>query len=129
MSPGQSTLRFDGPDMTDRDNGRLADQFGRILGLMKDGNWRSLRAISRMLGYPEASVSAQLRHARKPRFGSYTVQRTRDADSGTWFYRVLAADPSSTPTPKQRKAATRIAELTAEVAALKAKLQAVGVNP
>jgi hypothetical protein len=59
--------------------------------------WRSLAEIARATRYPEASVSAQLRHLRKSRFGGYRVRkRLRRSESGerefqrgpTWEYRV-----------------------------------------
>jgi len=51
--------------------------------------WHTLEYLSRTLGYPEASISAQLRHLRKPRFGSYVVEKRRRANAGLWEYRVL----------------------------------------
>jgi len=36
---------------------------------MIDGTWRSLSDIREALGYPEASISAQLRHLKKGKFG------------------------------------------------------------
>jgi hypothetical protein len=60
--------------------------------------WRTLGEIARVTRYPEASVSAQLRHLRKQRFGGYRVKkRLRRSDAGereiqrgpTWEYRVL----------------------------------------
>lgn len=35
-----------------------------VLKFMQDGNWHTLRQISKHCGYPEASVSAQLREFR-----------------------------------------------------------------
>jgi len=52
-------------------------------------HWFTLKYLSRMFGYPEDSVSAQLRHLRKPKFGSYIVEKRRRAGEGTWEYRVL----------------------------------------
>ena len=54
--------------------------------------WRTLAEISKALDYPEASVSAQLRHLRKERFGAYQVDKRRRT-SGTWEYRVLPPPP------------------------------------
>lgn len=70
---------------------RLRTQFLRVRGLMLDGAWRTLEEIARGTGDPIASISAQLRHLRKPRFGSYTVERrVRYEDSdGLYEYRVL----------------------------------------
>ena len=59
----------------------------RVFELMKDGRPRSLRVIARQTGDPEASVSAQLRHLRKPRFGSYKVDK-RPEGGGLYYYRV-----------------------------------------
>jgi hypothetical protein len=59
--------------------------------------WRTLGEIARATRYPEPSVSAQLRHLRKSRFGGYRVKkrlRRGDADEReiqrgpTWEYRV-----------------------------------------
>ena len=52
--------------------------------------WRSLSEIASHTGFPEASISAQLRHLRKPRFGSFGVsKRRRQTGGGTWEYRVI----------------------------------------
>ena len=51
--------------------------------------WRSLAEIAAHTGFPEASVSAQLRHLRKPRFGGFEVSKRRRVEAqGTWEYRV-----------------------------------------
>jgi len=55
---------------------------------MKDGTWRTLAEISETTGDPPASVSAQLRHLRKPRFGGYTVDR-RHMGGGLYQYRLV----------------------------------------
>lgn len=56
---------------------------------MRDEHWRTLSEIAQVLGYPEASISAQLRHLRKPDFGSYLVDKRRRPNSpGYWEYRV-----------------------------------------
>ena len=67
---------FNGPEYVPaRDDTRLRSQAMRIFMLMRDGNWRTLGEIARVTDYPEASISAQLRHFRKPRFGEVDVQR------------------------------------------------------
>jgi hypothetical protein len=76
------------------DGGRLARQYDKIMSLMADRNWRTLHEISAALGYSEASISAQLRHAKKPQFGSWRMEKQRrknelGLDSGTWEYRIL----------------------------------------
>jgi len=77
----------------DLDGKRISDQHTRIRRFMlranELGQWMSLAEISLNLGYPEGSISAQLRHLRKKRFGEYRVEkRRRVAVKGTWEYRV-----------------------------------------
>jgi hypothetical protein len=59
--------------------------------LMSDGYWRTLDEIAHATGDPHASISAQLRHLRKPRFGAYVVEkRHRGAPArGLYEYRLL----------------------------------------
>src|SRR5271163_38952 len=39
--------------------------------------WLTLHELARLTGYGEASVSAQLRHLRKPEYGGYVVEKRR----------------------------------------------------
>lgn len=85
------TRRYDGPVYDPaRDNERLDGQRARIRTLMLDGKWRTLAAIAEATGDPQSSVSAQLRHLRKPRFGSHVVDK-RHVGGGLFEYRVTAA--------------------------------------
>lgn len=61
------------------DQVRLRGQQLRIWELMRDGNWRTLGEIEAATGDPQASISAQLRHLRKPCYGSHIVKRQRRA--------------------------------------------------
>ena len=70
------------------DNRRLAKQHLRIFELMRDGEWRTVHDISMRTGDPEPSISAQLRHFRKERFGAHTVER-RHLGRGLNEYRLL----------------------------------------
>ena len=81
--------RFDGPDVTVEDTARLTGQIERIYALMEDGAWRTLEEIEAATGAPQASISAQLRHLRKRRFGSHAIAKRRRTQ-GTWEYRVDA---------------------------------------
>lgn len=84
--------RFDGSDFDPHlDQARLGAQLQRIKSLMVDGVWRTLPEIKLATGDPEASISAQLRHLRKSRFGSWTVERRRrgEPSRGCWEYRLL----------------------------------------
>jgi hypothetical protein len=82
---------FDGADyVPERDDERLGKQCQRIFALMKDGLWRSLPDIEQITGDPQPSISAQLRHFRKPRFGAHIVERRR-GDNSLYEYRLLPA--------------------------------------
>lgn len=86
--------RFNGADyQPPRDHARLRGQILDIFLLMKDGRWRTLNEISGATGHPAASVSAQLRHLRKDRFGGHTINREY-IDNGLYRYQLLLAEPS-----------------------------------
>lgn len=83
---------FNGPDYDPvHDFERLSNQHNRVREAMMDGSWKTLAEISALTGDPPASISAQLRHLRKPRFGSHTIEkRTRgERTSGLYEYRLL----------------------------------------
>jgi hypothetical protein len=81
--------RFDGPAyVPERDDARLSGQIERVYRLMRDGEWRTLDEIARATGDPQASVSAQLRHLRKARFGGHRVDREYDG-AGLHRYRLI----------------------------------------
>ncbi|MGB6198951.1 MAG: hypothetical protein WA871_12335 [Candidatus Acidiferrales bacterium] len=63
--------------------------------------WLTLTEISRMTRYGEASISAQLRHLRKPVFGGFRVEkrrregeeidmRSKPSAPGKWEYRIVS---------------------------------------
>lgn len=80
---------FNGPDfIVARDGQRLGAQIERVQHLMADEVWRSLASIAEVTGDPQASISAQLRHLRKPRFGAHTVLR-RYVSNGLYEYQLL----------------------------------------
>lgn len=81
---------FNGADyVPERDDVRLIPQHERIKAYMMDGRWRTLAAIAAATNTPEASVSAQLRHLRKARFGSHTIEREH-IGGGLYQYRMAA---------------------------------------
>ncbi len=85
--------RFDGSDyVRSRDDARLSKQYLRVFDLMKDGRPRSLVLIAKTTGDPPASVSAQLRHMRKPRFGGHTVEKEYRVH-GIYHYRLIVRQP------------------------------------
>jgi len=81
--------KFNGSDYDHaRDSARLTNQLDRIFKLMADGEYRSLSEISKATGDHESSISAQLRHLRKPRFGSHTVNKNYIGD-GLFKYQLI----------------------------------------
>ena len=81
-------VKFDGSDYEpERDNPRLKGQLERVFKCMLDGEWKSLRKIERVTGDGQASVSAQLRHLRKERFGKHKVEK-RYRGSGLYEYKL-----------------------------------------
>ena len=80
---------FDGPEyIPERDWERLTTQVGRVFNCMRDKRWRTLREIAQATNDPEASISAQLRHLRKERFGHHTVNR-KHVKNGLYRYQVI----------------------------------------
>ena len=85
-------MRFNGADyQPERDDARLTGQILRIWNVVIDGRWHTLKELSAKTNDPEASISAQLRHLRKPRFGGYIVERDY-IQNGLYKYRVLPKD-------------------------------------
>lgn len=83
------TSHFNGADYKhERDSKRLTNQYNRIFNLMADGKFRSLSEIAALTGHHESSISAQLRHMRKPRFGSHTVNRSYKG-KGLYEYQLI----------------------------------------
>ena len=83
---------FDGSDYNPEfDDKRLRGQVKRVFQLMKDGQWRTLAEIESATGDPQASISAQLRHLRKKRFGSHALfKRSRgNRNVGLWEYQLI----------------------------------------
>lgn len=86
--------RFAGDDYSPaRDDMRLTGQLLRIWRVVQDGAWRSLSDIAAATGDPQASVSAQLRHLRKPKFGGHAVERNYRGN-GLYLYRVIPNNTS-----------------------------------
>lgn len=90
--------KFDGPDYDPVfDAERLNTQLRRIYNLMIDGSWRTLSEIASVTGDHESSISAQLRHLRKPKHGSHVVNKQRRGDpaAGLYEYQVLSPVPKA----------------------------------
>ena len=94
VRPSIQPLRFNGPAYEAKhDQKRLTGQILRVYTLMQDARWRTLAEIEKTTGDPPASVSAQLRHLRKERFGSHAVDKRPRGDRvrGLWEYRLRLA--------------------------------------
>jgi hypothetical protein len=78
------------------DDARLTGQIKRVFECMKDGVFRTLGEIERTTGDPQASISAQLRHLRKSRFGGHIVsKRPRgERSQGLFEYQLIVNDGS-----------------------------------
>jgi hypothetical protein len=84
-----------GPDFDPLlDSDRIQKQMERIREVMllasEANKWLTLAEIEQVTRYPQASISAQLRHLRKDAFGSYIVRKRRrePAYRGIWEYLV-----------------------------------------
>lgn len=84
-----------GPDYDpELDGERVAKQMETIRDFMlRHEGFLTLSEIEVATGYPPASISAQLRHLRKERFGLHLVEKRRrgDGKAGLWEYRVHPA--------------------------------------
>lgn len=99
-------MRFNGSDyIPEIDDKRLSAQHLRIKNLMLDNRWRTLAEISKITNDPETSVSSHLRHLRKPRFGSFVVEkRSRlDRSVGLFEYRVSPPGTKSSHATGERR--------------------------
>jgi len=83
---------FNGPAYSPKhDDARLTGQILRVFSFMKDAQYHTLDEIAVATGDPAASVSAQLRHLRKDRFGAHRIdkQPRGDRKNGLWEYRLI----------------------------------------
>ena len=84
-----------------------------MLSAAECDTWLTLEQLARVTGYPQASISAQLRHLRKEEYGSYRLEKRcrklvkfaagvdmRGASGPVWEYRI-----------DRRRAAKRLAEI------------------
>lgn len=84
-------MHFDGP-VEKSEEPRLKKQNEAIRDILMGGDWFTLGELERITGFPSPSISAQLRHLRKPRFGSYNVEKRRvdGLSTGLWEYHLSA---------------------------------------
>ncbi len=70
------------------DHVRSEGQLGRVLALMRDGQWRTLYEIYKAVGDNKADISARLRDLFKPKFGARRME-ARKRSKRPWEYRLL----------------------------------------
>jgi len=76
-----------GPTCEEVDRDRVMTQMARLKAYMSTHQWYTLAEIEAYTGYPQASISSQLRHLRKAKFGGYALTKRRRT-TGTWEYRL-----------------------------------------
>ena len=74
------TSTFGPAYVEERDGERISSQRHRIYALLSEQQWFTLAEIEAQTGDPQASISSQPRHLRKPKFGEHTVLRRHIAD-------------------------------------------------
>lgn len=90
---------FNGSDYShDRDAPRLTEQIQRVFTVLSDRNWHALSHIAMLTGDPEASISAQIRHLRKARFGGWEIEK-KHMGNGLYLYRLTGErlEPTTQP--------------------------------
>lgn len=62
----------------------------KLLTASRSGNWLTLGELQLFSGFGEASISAQLRHLRKPAAGGFQIakRRRKFARRIVWEYRI-----------------------------------------
>jgi len=90
---GNYPIYFDGVTYEPpEDESRLRTQLWRVFVYMTDEQEHTLAELAEATGGSEASVSARLRDLRKPRFGSWIIDRRR-IGGGLFGYRLRRRDP------------------------------------
>ena len=79
--------------------------------------WLTLEELAAMTRYPAASISAQLRHLKKPQFGNYVVEKQlrtsahlEDGQGAVWEYRLTRRRIIVQRKLGKKKAGTRLAQ-------------------
>jgi hypothetical protein len=79
-----------GPTCTEQDVPRILTQMERVKAYLSTHQWYTLAEIEAYTGFPQASISSQIRHLRKPKHGGYLVTKRRRVNGcGTWEYRLM----------------------------------------
>ena len=104
----QPALIFDGAAFDAQlDSERLTGQLLAVrdyLSQIEGGRFATVDEIASALGFPECSVSAQVRNLRKPRYGGYKVESKRLTENGLFGYRFARFSSGGEPTTNARLA-------------------------
>ena len=86
---GSYVAEFDGKhyDKT-KDKTRLTKQMQGVYDCINMGSWKTVEEISKVTGYPQPSISAQLRNLRKEKFGGLDVRGRYRVGTRIFEYRL-----------------------------------------
>jgi hypothetical protein len=78
----------------EHDQIRLTAQHARVMAVMRDEQWHTVRELQERYGIPgtDSAITARLRDFRKETYGSHKMESRRrpgKESSGVWEYRVL----------------------------------------
>jgi transcriptional antiterminator len=106
-----------GPDYDEKIDGlRIKKQMQAIRDFMLNENkYITLQEIETALGYPQASISAQLRHLRKSRFGGYLVEKRRRGTEWEYFVNSVHFTANVLNVPARHKFGKRCAKRLAKI--------------
>ena len=71
------------------DKERLARQIKEVHDHVSSGSWKTVEEISVATGYPQPSVSAQLRNLRKEKFGGLDVRGRYRSGARIFEYKLV----------------------------------------
>lgn len=71
-----------------KDQKRLTGQLLRVFEAMRDCQWHDVASLCDLAQVSPLSITARIRDLRKPKFGSYTIERKRGNDKGLFLYRL-----------------------------------------
>ena len=85
----QLALVYDRINQTDAQRAmKLTGDLLKVFHVMLDHKPHTVRDLASILHLPETSVSAHLRHLRKPKFGAFNVQR-KSLTKGSSYYILI----------------------------------------
>jgi hypothetical protein len=67
-------------------------QLTRVHNALKGGQWLTLSELNALTGDSVSSISAQLRHLRKPAYGSHTIEKRRRGETRRGLFEYRLAD-------------------------------------